>query len=160
MDTWMIIVIAIVAVLVVAIAIPLAARSSRHRKVEELREEAGRGRDEAQRRHADADRKEADAERHAAKAKVEAALAESEALEARQARSDATNHERLADHVDPDIEVEPEDDARDVDLRDKGTDSERQERAGDSSELDHEHVDRDHLAERIQARERSGRPQP
>ncbi|MEO6627435.1 MAG: hypothetical protein ABIP03_02585 [Aquihabitans sp.] len=187
MDTWMIVALVVVVALVAAAALALVLRSSRERKVEALREQAGRDRDEAQRRHADADRQEADAERHAAKAKVEAAMADSQALEARQARREASEHERRADEVDPDSVITSDSDSdsdsvttsddtaqasetlfrnnvQEVDLRREDGEVDLRDGKVDGVSRDQSadlpDVDHHTLAERIQAGEWSGRPRP
>jgi uncharacterized protein HemX len=89
METWMWIVIAVVAVLVVAGVAFLVVQRSGERKVEQKREEAEGLRHEAEERRAQAGRREATAEQEARRAERERAASE-----------DALSR---ADEIDPDV---------------------------------------------------------
>lgn len=100
MDTWVWIVIAVAAVILVGAVI--AARTGRQRRVESKREEAGVLRDRAAVREQKAERAEADAEREAREARRRQELAEQRAEEARRERDAAQTTAARADDVDPD----------------------------------------------------------
>jgi Flp pilus assembly protein TadB len=91
MDTWLIIVIVIAAVLVVALALWAAARG-RERRLEHQRVEAGEHREQAELRARQAEERE---------------LAAREELDrAGRERAVARGHAERADEVDPDVDVE------------------------------------------------------
>jgi Flp pilus assembly protein TadB len=90
MDTWLIIVIAVVAVLVVAAALWLVSRS-RARRLEERRAEAGEHRETS--------------ERQALRAREREEAAQDELERAKMEREVAQAHARRADELDPDVEA-------------------------------------------------------
>ena len=90
MDTWLIILIAIAAIVVLAIAF-VAWRRAQERRIEGKREEARELRTQA--------------EVQAHRADALASLAEEEAEQAERERVEAREHAKRADELDPDVET-------------------------------------------------------
>jgi flagellar biosynthesis/type III secretory pathway M-ring protein FliF/YscJ len=103
MDTWLLIVLIVAAVVVLALVF-MASRKARVRRDERNRVEAGEHREEARVRGARAERQQAEAEQQAARARAELADADEQAaLAGRQRRAAEERHQEAA-RLDPDVD--------------------------------------------------------
>lgn len=108
MDTWLIIVLVIVALIVLG-AVFVGMRRQKESKLTEQRVEAGEHREQAETRSRQAEVAEAEAEERAARAKREQLAADEQAERAERERASAQELHERAREVDPDVDSDDDD---------------------------------------------------